>query len=224
MTVLTDGRKQYIEKSLPTWIEQYDSQIDNKFIIDDSGDPEYRDWLSSTFPSFKIIPVAENRAGYVKAMRKVFSTVLDSGSMYCLHIEDDFILLKPFVIDDVIKVLQEFPELSQMSFMRQPWYKNEIVSGGVIDALEKVGCYFNQRYSRTPPYYPWVIHKAFWTCNPSIFPAWVAKYTWPESDWSESEFGKKIRSEGKVSGIWGDRKTDWISVEHIGKESNGTKN
>ena len=36
MTVLTDGRKQYIEKALPTWIEKYDNQIEKKFIIDDT--------------------------------------------------------------------------------------------------------------------------------------------------------------------------------------------
>jgi hypothetical protein len=220
MTVLTDGRKQYIEKALPTWIEQYDSQIEKKFIIDDSGDKDYRNWLIETFPSFSVIPVSEDRGGYANAMRKVFNTVRDAQVEYCLHVEDDFILLKPFIIEDVISVLKSLPELSQISFMRQPWYANEIEHGGVIEALEDSGGSFVQR---TTDKDSWVCHRAFWTCNPSIFPSWIANRNWPEPPWSEMYFSKSLREDKKVFGIWGDRKTDWISVEHIGRERNGTE-
>jgi hypothetical protein len=220
MTVLTDGRKQYIDEALQSWIDVYDDQIKYKFIIDDSGDKDYREWLKNRFPSFEVIPVAEKRAGYAKAMKKVFKTIIDSGQRYCLHVEDDFILLKPFLIKDVIYVLEQMPELSQISFMRQPWYENEIKHGGVIEALEADGGSFSQRTTGDTS---WVIHNAFWTCNPSIFPAWVAKRKWPDPPWSEMFFGKWLRRDGKVFGIWGNKKSDWVTVEHIGKEKNGTE-
>lgn len=221
MTVLTDGRKEYISRALPTWIEEYDDQIEKKFIIDDSGDPIYRDWLANNFPSFTIIPVAENRAGYVEAMRKVFSTILDSGEPYCLHIEDDFILLKPFVIEDVIDVIKSNRLISQISFMRHPWYQNEIDAGGVIEALE--GQEGAASYiQKTTNEKDWVEHKGFWTCNPSIFPNWIATMGWPEAPWSEMKFGQKLFSKNKVCGIWGNR-SDWVCVEHIGRERNGTE-
>ena len=74
-TILTDGRKQYIEQCLPAWIDWLDETIINKFIIDDSGDPEYRSWLGETFPSFNIIPVNARRSGYARAMMKVLQTI-----------------------------------------------------------------------------------------------------------------------------------------------------
>jgi hypothetical protein len=220
MTVLTDGRKEYISKALPTWIDAYDNQIEKKFIIDDSGDSQYREWLASEFPSFTIVPVSSSRGGYVEAMRKVFFTAVDSEAEYCLHIEDDFILHKPFIIDDVISVLNSNPSLSQMSFMRQPWYTNEIDAGGVIEALENqdgAAEYIEENTDGKD----WTIHKGFWTCNPSIFPIWTAKRRWPDAPWSEMKFGQKLFSHEKSCGIWGNRK-NWVCVEHIGRERNGT--
>jgi hypothetical protein len=220
MTVLTDGRKEYIRKALPTWIDAYGDQIEKKFIIDDSGSPRYRKWLARKFPSFIIVPVAEDRSGYSEAMRKVFSVIVESEAEYCLHIEDDFVLLKPFVLEDVVKVLSQFNRLSQISFMRQPWYTNEIESGGVVEALEANGGAFTQRATAGRS---WVVHRAFWTCNPSIFPAWVAARWWPDPPWCEMYFGKLLKEDEKVFGIWGDRKSpDWILTEHIGRKRNGT--
>ena len=59
--VLTDGRKNYISESLPTWIKEYDSQIKDKFIIDDSGDKEYSAWLQEYFPTFNVIAIKNTK-------------------------------------------------------------------------------------------------------------------------------------------------------------------
>ena len=65
-------------------------------------------------------------------------------------------------------------------------------------------------------------HSSFWTCNPSIFPSWVAKKGWPEAPWSEMKFGQNLSAKNKVFGIWGNR-SDWVCVEHIGEERSGTE-
>ena len=220
-TVLTDGRRKYIEECLPAWVDWLDELIDNKFIIDDSGDKEYREWLSKTFPSFTIVPVGSERMGYNHAMSKIFDVVKTSKKEYCLHIEDDFILKRRFDIESSIKILKENNSLSQISFIREPWYHNEVESGGLIEAIERDNKGINFIQKETGGI-PWIEHTAYWTCNPNIFPSWLTEFDWPSGEWSESRFGRKIFSKGKKAGIFGLRK-DAPYVEHIGRERYGTK-
>ena len=220
-TVLTDGRKKYIEECLPEWVEWLDDLITDKFIIDDSGDDQYRKWLSEKFPSFSVIPVGEERMGYCEAMSKVFDVVKMSGKPYCLHTEDDFLLKRRFDIDSAIKVLEKNKSLSQVSFIREPWYQNEIEHGGLIEAIEDHSPSVKFKQMNTDGV-EWIDHTAYWTCNPSIFPSWLTKFQWPSGDWSESRFARLIFSKGKSAGILGAR-SDSPYVEHIGGERYGTK-
>lgn len=219
MTVLTDGRKKYIDESLRTWIAAYGDKIVNKAIIDDSGDADYRVWLKETFPSFAIVRVGQERKGQAAAMREVFRCVINFENDYNLHVEDDFLLTKPFDLDAVVSTMKFYPELSQMSFMRQPWYENEVQYGGVVEALEAQGTQgFVQKWTNG---FPWVRHNAFWTCNPNVFPSRIANINWPDPPWSEMQFSKMIRQQRLASGIWGHR-DDWVCTEHIGKERYGS--
>lgn len=218
MTVLTDGRQEYLEKSLPTWLAAYDDQLGAAVIIDDSGDTGYRHWLIETFPSCVVVAVGKDRCGYSQAMREVFGVVRYINPKYNLHVEDDFILHRPPNLDDVCAVLDSYKDLSQMSFMRQPWYPNEVAAGGVVEALEEQGAkVFNQKATAGKP---WVRHNAFWTANPNVFPRWVADREWPDAPWCEMKFSQALRYDKKVSGIWGHR-SNWVCVEHIGEVRNG---
>lgn len=218
MTVLTDGRKKYIEEALPPWIMHYGDQVDYRYIIDDSGDPDYRLWLENTFQDFTVVPVDLDRAGFANAMRKVFATVRASGSDYNLHVEDDFVLKRPFNLQDVVDTLAINPDVSQMSFMREPWYENEIKYGGVIQAIEAE----NELKLREKGVgrLSWTQHLAYWTCNPSVFPSWVAQRPWPNDPWCEMYFSRDMKRDRKFSGIWGHR-SDWIYLDHIGRERAG---
>lgn len=218
MTVLTDGRKEYISKALPTWIEAYGDIIPHKIIIDDSGNTGYRHWLTENFPDFMVVAVGKDRCGYDVAMRKMFQVVREFGMPYNLHIEDDFILHNPPKLDDVISVLNAHPNVSQMSFMRKPWYPNEVEHGGVVEALEAQGVLvFNQKNFQG---HPWVRHIAFWTANPSVFPSWVAEREWPDNPWCEMKFSQDLKRDKKFSGIWGHR-SSWVCTEHIGEVRSG---
>lgn len=215
MTVLTDGRQEYLAQALPTWIDAYEDKIVYGTIIDDSGDADYRHWLIETFPNFAVAPVGKDRCGYAKAMRRVFEVVLLDSCSFNLHIEDDFILHSPPDLDDIIETLRNNPDLAQMSLMRQPWYANEIQHGGLVEALEADGGVFEDRGG-------WTKHRAYFTCNPSVFPRWLAERTWPDAPWSEMKFSKGLIADGKSYGIWGTR-GQWECVEHIGRVRNGTE-
>lgn len=218
MTVLTDGRKEYLSKTLPTWIEAYGDEIQYKAIIDDSGNTGYRHWLTETFPDFLVVAVGKDRCGYVEAMRKVFEVVRTYDQPCNLHTEDDFILHRPPNLSDAISVLEEHNNLSQMYLMRYPWYPNEVLAGGVIEALEQQGT--GPFVQETTNGIQWVSHSAFWTANPNVFPQWVAHRKWPDPPWSEMHFMQSLRSDKKISGILGDR-NNWICTEHIGRVRSG---
>ena len=217
--VLTNGRKEYIQKTLPTWITSYSSKVKNKFIIDDSGDTAYRDWLKDYFPTFKIVPVSNQAAGLDVAMKKVFEVFLSTGCSYSLHLEDDFILHKPFDFSEVVSVLDSHPKLSQMSIMRQPWYSHEIKANGLVESLEKRNKFFESVNTNG---YDWVRHQAFYTLNPSIYTKEIASIGWPDGTNTEYRFSQKIFSLGYESGIWGARDS-WPHVEHIGFNRTGVK-
>jgi hypothetical protein len=218
MTVLTDGRKQYLETALPPWVMHYVDQVDYRFIVDDSGNTGYRHWLVETFPDFIVVAVDNERQGYANAMRKVFEVIVASGSDYNLHIEDDFVLKRPFVLRDVVDVLATNPELSQISFMREPWYSNEVEFGGVIEALLAQGTFPLENMGAGR--FGWTKHVAYWTCNPSVFPSWVARRPWPDDPWCEMKFAQDLRRDRKPSGLWG-HQGDWVYTGHIGVERAG---
>jgi hypothetical protein len=216
--VLTDGRQDCLRSSLPSWIKHYGDKIENKIIIDDSADENYRGWLRFAFPHFKLVTTGMGRQGYSGAMQKVFDVFKESGNKYMLHLEDDYVLEHEFSIEDVITVLENNPDVAQMSIMRQPWFQNEIDHGGVLEALEVGGSKFQEVNTQG---FDWARHKAFYTCNPNIAQSWVTNYKWPEGSWSESRFSKTIFQDGKECGIWGSR-SSWPYVKHIGRVRNGT--
>jgi hypothetical protein len=221
MTVLTDGRKEYISQALPTWVEAYGDKISLKAIIDDSGNTGYRHWLTETFPDFIIVAVGKDRCGYDQAMRKVFEVVREFNQPYNLHVEDDFILHTPQDLDKVCQVMDNYPSMSQMSFMRQPWYPNEIEYGGVVEAIEAANGkgIFSPKSTNGQN---WTRHVAFWTANPSVFPRWLADMEWPDAPWCEMKFSRELKRNKKFAGIWGSR-INWVCVEHIGKVQNGNQ-
>lgn len=219
MTVLTDGRKEYIEQALPTWIDAYGDKIKLKAIIDDSGNTGYRHWLTETFPQFIVVAVGKDRCGYAPAMRKVFDMVRQFDKPYNLHIEDDFVLHNPPNLEDIVWVMDHNDDLSQMSLMRQAWYNNELLHGGVVEALEFAGSKFEE--CNDGGHY-WSKHRSYFTCNPSVFPLSLAYEDWPDPPWCEMYFGQSQLAKGKSYGIWGKR-GEWEVVEHIGRIRNGTE-
>lgn len=219
-TVLTDGRKHYIQQALPTWLDNF-STISDRFIIDDSGDPEYRQWLSENFQSFTIVPVSEERSGFAAAMQKLFSLVKETGANYCFHLEDDFLLLKQFDINKLIDILELNKRIAQVSLMRGPWYHNEHEHGGLIEAIKNhtPGAVFIDKNEND---LQWTEHSAYWTCNPNLFSSSLTKFEWPSGLWSESRFGRQVFKTYQTAAVYG-KKEDWPYIEHIGRERYGSK-
>lgn len=218
---LTDGRKEFLKKTIPCWKKNINGPFSNKIILDDSGDKDYRLWLAKTFKDFEVIPVGNKRMGYTNAMRKVFSVAKDSGSPYVFHLEDDFLIKESFDLNNFVNVLEKNKNLTQMAFMRDPWYENEIRDGGVMRTLIKDGRKVS-RIKRKEGV--WLEHRIFWTCNPNVYPLWLTEFEWPNRKHSEYYFSREVFKANRnyKAAMWGQMK-DTPLVTHIGSYQKGEK-
>lgn len=209
--MLTDGRD-YVKETLPAWREALpDLEL---AVVDDSGDNERRSWLKDH--ADHLVSPGINRCGYTAAMRVVMGLAASSGRDHILLTEDDFLPIAIPDLSEVATIINEH-ELSQMSFRRQAWYKNEKRKGGILQAVAtRAACNeMKQGHAR------WIEQSAYWTCNPSLFPRWVAERGWPDVKWSEKVFSDDIIADGYVAGVWG-KWDDKPLTRHIGYEKKGT--
>ncbi|MEU6725491.1 hypothetical protein ABZ917_17430 [Nonomuraea wenchangensis] len=214
LIVLGNGRKDCITQAI-TSIRANLSGVEPPLIVDDSGDPGYRDWLESEFEA-EVVPVAEGRAGYWRAMRRVWQAAV--GCRRVVFWEEDFVLNRPLDAADLAAVMDEHPHLTQVALLRQPWFGNEHAHGGLIGALEAQGNHFQQRTDGTRS---WIEHQACFTGNPSLIPERTLRRPWPEGDWSESRFGRELFADPKARGAYWGRRDDSPLVTHIGHERAG---
>jgi hypothetical protein len=222
LIVLTSGRKDLISQTIPAWIDKYKDTFDNKFIVDDSGDENYREWLKqySDKYNFKIINVSDKNLGYIYAMQKVLDTFKLSGKRYMFFLEEDFIPKVNIDFDKMKYLLENNKEMIQISLMRQPWYQEEIDAGGLIESRKE-----NFENITEKNNIKWVKHRAYFTGNPSLISDKVLEYGWPNALWSETLFGKILVRKGFYFGILGlPGDHDWLAVEHIGYYQKGIGN
>lgn len=219
--VLTDGRKEFLEQSIPSFQNNLIGDFSYKIILDDSGDRNYRAWLKDRFPEFDLYISAEPKRGYTKAMRRFWHVVKETKADYVFHQEDDFLLKQQINCNDLISVLEANPHLTQMALRRQAWFENEIRDGGMLETLVKNGAKFE---AKNKDGFTWLEQRTFWTCNPNIHPTWVEqKVEWPATKWSEYNFSRAIYKKDRSyrGGIWG-RWRAKPNLEHIGAYRKGS--
>jgi hypothetical protein len=217
LLITTNGRKEYIVPTVESWKNFIDANINNKIIIDDSGNQEYRDWLASTFPDFKIVPLGKNNMGFSFLM-KTWLVDLNIESKYFLLLEDDFLLLEELDIENILDILNN-EHLIELSLKRQAWSAEEVNAGGMIERIFN-GTNFIQKDG-------WFEHREFFTTNPSFINVnRLRKYSKPIYEnsglISEGEFGSRLFANNPelycafLGNIF-----DKHKVEHIGHTRTG---
>ena len=212
LLITTNGRKEYIVPTVESWKNFIDANINNKIIIDDSGNQEYRDWLANTFPDFKIVPLGKNNMGFSFLM-KTWLVDLNIESKYLLLLEDDFLLLEELDIENILDILNN-EHLIELSLKRQAWSAEEINAGGMIERIFN-GTNFIQKDG-------WFEHREFFTTNPSFINVnrlrKYSKLIYENSGLiSEGEFGSRLFTNNPelYSAFLGNI-FDKHKVEHIG--------
>jgi len=223
LLVITDGRGDYLERTVASAEEMLVGPIAERWMYDDSDDDEHREWLRGRFPQFRHFD-AGPRQGFGGAIRAAWARLLaESDARFVFHLEADFTFNLPVDLTWMRDTLEDRPYLAQLALLRQPWNPAERAAGGIVqmhpdDYTQVVG-------SRGAA---WLEHRRHFTTNPCMYRRALMETGWPAGGESEGRFGLGLFALGFDGvagadvrcGYWG----TWNSppwVHHIGDERAG---
>jgi len=210
---LTCGRKEYLDETIASWETLSDISQRKKIILDDSADPEYRSIISSQYPDYEVISLAEENLGYMKAYNYAFKYLYKTDYEFILWVEEDQKLLVEIDISDMVRILKS-NKLIQLSTIRKPFFYDELNYKSVIDYLVDLGWPLVQHDG-------FITHSSMWGNPPSVFKRSILEAHYPDSGEEitvETRFGNKLLSlfPGQTFGFYG-KMDDEPQSEHIGK-------
>lgn len=217
LIVISDGRRKYIEQTIPSALAMLQGPITKRIIYDDTGDALEREWLRTSFPTFTVTHSPLGRQGFSGAVGFMWNWLCEFDTNdFVFHLENDFTFNESVPLDRMIGVLDEHAEIVQMSLKRQPVNREEKAAGDFI-ALHPDD-YTEVKENDDV----WLEHRRFFTTNPSLYRKRLCLRGWPQEQYSEGKFsGRYFRDHpDHVSGIWG-HKWDAPRVTHIGDERTG---
>lgn len=214
----TDGRREYIGEAIASAETNLKANFDRKFIIDDSGDPEYANFLEESFPTFELVHHAE-RAGMNECARSMIRAAIASGSEYVWSTEDDFIYPSTVNVKKMVRLCHCEPHLGQIVLKRNAVNDVEYAAGGFMEA-------FPDRYTEhSCPTANWVeTSHVLFSGNPSLVRvaalAHAADVEMPSTDTYEVPCGAAMADNGYTFAYWG-RIEDKPRCEHLGSNRSG---
>lgn len=217
LVVHTDGRREYIARSVPSLVEQVRGPIVRRVFYDDSGDPAYKSWLEQEFGRHGFYVVGpDKRLGYTGSMQAMWSYLrrrCQTG--YVFQTEDDFLYDVPVDLDPMIDLLRDQPHLSQLALLRHAYYPRELEAGGII--AEHPEAYQRREEGDAR----WLEHRLYWTCNPSLFRrSLCSTHPWPTAKSSERAFTDTLNRDPSNRMAYLGHGQELVT--HIGAERAGT--
>jgi hypothetical protein len=204
LVVITDGRQDFLSESIRS-IDINFPPFAQQYIVDDSGDPEYWDWLDDTFGGPFTIFHHPTRQGCSRAVSTGWLAASECD--YVWHAEDDFTYNEHVDLEPMIAILDANPYLAQLALKRQPHGPVESAAGDLM-AVEP---------SR------WEDHEGFcdtdliFTFNPCLIPKDVIAVALADpSPRTEPEVTSCLLAQGYRFGYLG-QTTDPPRITHIGE-------
>jgi hypothetical protein len=218
LLVMTDGRD-HIHRTIASAMHYLDGPITERWIHDDSGDPDNVEMLRAVYEpiGFQVI-ATPGRSGFGGAIRSAWSTLLElSEAPFVFHLEDDFVFRRQVRAGHMMGILERFPHLVNLALRRQPWNDDERAAGGIVE--QHPDAYHDR--SHFPLYAEWLEHRLFFTTNPGLYRRSLMEREWPDGANSEGRFSHALLEDPDVRfGYYGARDSgEW--VEHIGVERVG---
>ncbi len=220
LCVFTDGRGEYLVRTMQSLTERIAYQFDYALMVDDSGNTEYAQWLDRMFPTFRHLHHAQ-RIGFAGAIRDAWFHTPKCD--YQFSLEDDFTFNENIDIPKLACILDATPKLSQIVYLRQPWNSAEKEVGGIIQLhpdwyteREVCGVTISE-------------HTANYSTNPNLMRHSLTyfhdtfkagKPSWPMEEQSEGKYGAWVRAQGYHFAFYG-CKSDGPRVTHIGEKRVG---
>jgi len=204
VSVLTCPGRDTLEQTINSLDEQLDGPVGRKIICVDAEEVPF-----DPFSGWEAIPMGASE-GYATAMRRCQHHEMASGQAFVAHCEDDVLLNGPLDLREMQRVMEENPDLAQLSLKRQPVHPEELAVDDMLawrpDGTfeERSGC---------------VAHRAFWAATVSLTRRrFLAEHPWPLEGDSERRFGNRLfrQNPGVYAGILGGV-DDPPRITHIGK-------
>ena len=215
LLVMTDGRKDCIVKAIKSAQENLMGPVLEFWIHDDSGDPDYHEWLRERYQGFIVVGGGERR-GFGGAIENAWKNLRARSRVeFVFHLEDDFTFNRPVPLLQMMETLEDHPTISQMALRRQPWNDTERRAGGVVE------CHPDSYLEIVEGREKWLAHSLFFTTNPCLYRRRLMHREWPTGPSSEVRFTVRLRGDGQDFGYWGARDSgEWVT--QIGDERVGT--
>lgn len=214
-TLITDGRVQYVLPVMESVQAKLKANFDALFIINDSGDPTYQEFLEVNYPSFQCVHHDERR-GLAGAVRSAWETAYNAGADYLWHQEDDFTITRKVKVDRLAQILHCEPHLASLTLKRQPWNDVEVAAGDIIASNAE------DHTDRECPSGHWVEHQRLFSFNPSLVPRRTIELVLREcTDTLERGVTDALLANGQSFAYFGKR-DDEPRCNHVGHvRSNG---
>jgi len=183
LLVITDGRWDYLQRTLQSAIECLNYPFAQRLLVDDSGEP-----LGFAPDGFDVIR-NQPRKGLAGAIQTGWDHLNDDID-FIFHLEDDFVFPEPVDIPWMIEYLQADPSLAQIALHRQPWSPEEQQAGSIYN-LDRT------RFQQLPG---WLRQRHLFTFNPCLYPRAITRY--PAG--LEADLTKRLLDDGWQFGYLGD--------------------
>ena len=155
----TDGRIEYLGRSLKSGREQLRPYPPVRVIVDDSGDATTD--LIYACPGF-MVAMHTRRKGFTATVEDAWRiTLQNKGVRYVFHAEDDFTYNEPVDLLALAAILDANPHLAQVALKRDPVNAEEEAAGGFMETRPPET--WEQRDG-------FVEHDLNFTTNPSLIP------------------------------------------------------
>lgn len=205
LVIITDGRGDYLARTLDSLGANLQHRFVSRTIVDDSGDPAYAAHLDAEYPTFDRIHHPERR-GLGNAVETAWKTALDSDAAFVWHQEEDFTIDEPVDVPAMAETLDQWSNLAQLSLKRQPVNATEVTAGGYMQVEPA-------RYANAEK---WVDHDVCFSLNPSLIPRSVIESCVDaEMMLVERPITDYLLKQGLRFGVWGSIE-DPPRVTHIG--------
>lgn len=217
LLVVTNGRRDCISATIPSAEANLAGPITQRVIFDDSGDDGYRDWLAEEFPEFLLLRHPAGPQGFGGAIRTAWQFLGATDARFVFHLEDDFTFERPVDLAAMASVLDACPRVVQVALRRQAWSAAEVAAGGVVEQHP------DDYRDAVLGAHPVLLHRRFFTTNPSLYRRDLCQRGWPAGRHSEGRFALDLFTEDpeRVAAFWGAR-TDAPWVHHIGHKRVGS--
>lgn len=225
LLVITDGRRECIEQTIPSALDNLAGWITSRVIWDDSGDPAYRFWLIERFSKYGFsVAGGAGRSGFGGAIQGAWDWLrANTFEPYIFHLEDDFTFNRRVDVGAMQHVLDTNGHLAQLALRRQPWNDHEREAGGIVE--QHPDEYIDRSDEQG---HHWLEHTLFFTTNPCLYRRSLIDEHWPIGGQSEGRFTHQLLVDGFDTtpgrdarfGFWGSRYSgEWVT--HIGHQRAG---